>query len=37
VLTHEMPFLQKPFTAEGLIKKVRQVIESGERPLAPGS
>jgi len=31
VLTHEMPFLQKPFTAERLIKKVRQVIESGER------
>ncbi len=27
VLSHEMPFLQKPFTAEGLIKKVRQVIE----------
>ncbi|HEV2962281.1 MAG TPA: PAS domain S-box protein [Candidatus Angelobacter sp.] len=26
VLSHEMPFLQKPFTAEGLIKKVRQVI-----------
>jgi PAS domain S-box-containing protein len=28
VLTHEMPFLQKPFTAEGLIRKVRQVIEN---------
>ena len=27
VLSHEMPFLQKPFTAEGLIRKVRQVIE----------
>lgn len=27
ILTHETPFLQKPFTAEGLVKKVRQVIE----------
>jgi CheY-like chemotaxis protein len=30
VLTSEMPFLQKPFTAQGLIKKVRQVIDSGD-------
>jgi two-component system cell cycle sensor histidine kinase/response regulator CckA len=28
VLTSEMPFLQKPFTAEGLIKKVRQVLDA---------
>src|SRR5437660_8213523 len=27
VLSHEMPSLPKPFTAEGLIRKVRQVIE----------